>query len=97
LRHNNSGGTKVISKVTICPFEDTDHLAQCADIGKEPIEKQILEIQETLKRNCPTMYEQITLLDDLYLAAINAAQNTTLRSAICTFCDHNALCHTVTP
>ena len=83
----------MISKVTLCPFEDTDHLAQCADSGKEPIEKQILEIQDTLKKNCPAMHEQITLLDDLYLAAITAAQNTTLRSAVCTYCDHNTLCH----
>ena len=50
----------MISKVTLCPFEDTDHLAQCADSGKEPIEKQILEIQDTLKKNCPAMHEQIT-------------------------------------
>lgn len=83
----------MISKVTLCPFTDTDHLAQCADSGKESIDKQILEIQETLKRNCPTMHEQITLLDDLYLAAITSTQNTTLRSAVCTHCDQNTLCH----
>lgn len=83
----------MISKVTLCPFKDTEHLAQCADSGKESIEGQILELQETLKRNFPTMHEQITLLDDLYLAAITAAQNTTLRSAVCTYCDQNTLCH----
>ena len=83
----------MISKVTLCPFEDTDHLAQCADIGKEPIERRILETQETLKRNCPAMHAQITLLDDLYLAAITAAQNATLRSVVCKYCDQNALCH----
>lgn len=83
----------MISNVTLCPFANTDQLAQCADSGKESNEQQILEIQETLKRNYPAMHEQITLLDDLYLAAITAAQNTTLRSAVCTYCDQNTLCH----
>jgi hypothetical protein len=77
----------------MCPFTDTEHLAQLADVGKDLIEQQIVEIQEMLKKNCPTMHKQITLLDDLYLAAITAAQNTTLRNAVCTFCNQNTLCH----
>lgn len=81
----------MLAQVTKCPFENTDQLAQCADIGKLSLEQKILDIQATLAKSHPSIIKQLTQMDDLYLAAITAAQNTTLRCTVCTFCD-NAGC-----
>ena len=88
--------SKMISKVTVCPLEDPEHLVQCAEIGKEPIAAQIAEIIETLKTNSPDMQKRIDLLDLLYHAATSAAQMATIKSAVCTFCDHSTQCHPTT-
>jgi hypothetical protein len=82
----------MISKVTVCPFLDTDHLAKCAEDGIEPIETTIMDIMAKLKAECPAISNQLVLLDDLYLAAVTAAQNATIRSTVCTFCNDLAQC-----
>jgi len=73
----------LISKVTICPFEDTDGLVMCADTGLETVQEQI----DAITHPIPTKVE------DLYLKAINEAQNITIRTYVCTFCDCNSQCH----
>jgi hypothetical protein len=83
----------VIAKVTVCPFLDPEHLAQCIENGIEPLEIQTQPIFEELRQYGPATKEIITRLEDTHLAEINAGVNEVLRRTICVFCDTNRQCH----
>lgn len=82
---------RALLSVQCCPFEDRDHLARCADTGMAPLLQEITSLLQEIEAG--GMGKQVTRLDDLYLAAINAAQNTTIRDTVCLFCDQDKQCH----
>ena len=81
----------MVATITRCPFKDTELLAECAVKGIEPYEQQIQDSIALMK----SLGLQLTAtkLDDTYLAAINGAQNETIRSIVCRQCNKDSECH----
>lgn len=81
----------IVATITKCPFQDTEALAEYAETGMEPHQKQITDSIALLKSLGLDL--TVTKLDDTYLAAINAVQNETIRNVVCPNCNKNSECH----
>lgn len=81
----------MLAKVTVCPFLDPQHIADCLERGMGAIEQVIEERLQNIKDAGPT--EQVTELDDAYLAGINAGVSELIRSIVCIYCDTDKQCH----
>jgi hypothetical protein len=86
------GGATMKAVVTVCPFNNTENLAEIAGEGTSEAE-QAIEIQlQNIKTTHPELKMQLDLLDDLHLKAITEAQNNTLREIICPNCNTRSIC-----
>lgn len=81
----------MLAKVTVCPFQDPEHLANSAERGVLETEPAWQTALLGVKLN--TAGDMARIIDDMDLARINAAVSEVLRSTICIYCDTNAMCH----
>jgi len=81
----------MLAKVTVCPFQDPEHLSICAERGI--IETNYAWLTDISVVSNSGLGKTATSIDDLDMARINAAVSETLRSTICIYCDTNNQCH----
>lgn len=81
----------MLAKVTVCPFEDPEHIANCLERGMFQMAPVIQERLQNIKD--AGLSSQADELDDAYLAGINAGANELIRGTICIYCDTNNQCH----
>ena len=84
----------MLAKVTVCPFMDPEHIANCMERGSALIQPVASELLKNVRHaGMGSVADQI---DDAHLAIMNAAASELLRSTICIYCDTNSQCHPVT-
>lgn len=81
----------MLAKVTVCPFQDPEHIANSMERGSSPMQSVIKELLSNVTH--AGLGSVATQIDDAMLAAINAGASELLRSTICIYCDTNAECH----
>lgn len=77
--------------ITECPFLSTEQLADTAAEAMESLTPRIERLLEMIADGLTKGHA--TGIDDVYMAAITAVQNATIRKNICTYCSSNNQCH----
>jgi len=81
----------MLAKVTTCPFQDPEHIANCLERGSEDLQIVSIELLNNIRNaGLASMANQI---EDNHLASMNAAATELIRSIVCIYCDTNNQCH----